>query len=1350
MVARRPASLGGAVDVCRFLVEELGANVDEETPRWKQSPLFYAARSSTPEVIAYLLGRRADVNHLDANMQAPLFYAAAAGNASTLRELLARHADPNQQDRYGQTALFYAAKTEGADGASSQQNCSNDGRSVSSSTSICGAGSHECLQVLLEAVVKTEARERHCWNVRDVHGRTPLFYAARCGGVTSCLLLIAAACGVNDVDHLGQSALFYAASSGQAQRVRLLLKLKALADLQDKARQTPLFWAARRGHIDACRVLVSVGGANPHLCDVTGRSAAHIANDLKCQVDAGSADPEEKAALSREFAELFGPERDNLQDDAPASGDVGSGEASDGEDVVSSTSETMVVHRVSRCAAGVGGGSCSVGDIDRTAPPSAKRQCAAEGRSQIIGKPIELEPPWSVSQTSQGRVAVRGGSDRGCNLNGTVGLDGTSGSCSSNVADQNAAIMAAVAAVGSVTPVESRGGGVVDAATNRVVRLSRGSSPGRSRDRSFGKQGVATRRANGGNIGGGCGKAHRGGSGGRDLASAEVAEASGAVLDPDFPREGSATTEDISLDHAQFADLRFAVVHSAPHVVRQIVADATLPWAALKASTRGTLIQKFVSLSLRRPNLARDSLEVCQLLIGEGGLEPTEGAVAAKRLGLTLFEAARFGNSNVCKLLISQHCSVNSVSSCGRAPLAAAAEAGYASLCQDLLDMGAEVDKVDYAGQTPLFLAAHSCTKCVQELVASLAAPDAEDAAGRTPIFVAARAGADDSVRLLAKARANVNKVDCEGKSPLFFAILESRASTASIILNECGAHDSGRIDVGGVDIVELARSRGFTEIAAQLEFDRSKREALRRELVLAAETGTADEISRLIAQAAPEMGRSPVQASGFASAVGVVHEPSPLHLASARSDAAAEACCKVLLSSLGANPNILDANRQTPLFGAARSGRPECVTMLLSARCDPFLGDEKNELPVFAAARASRPDVLRMLLETRTGLRAVKRKNVSGQTAIFAAADPQTSDMASPASARRNFVDACGPTSFSFARDAVCVLLLLEKRADIGHLDAFGQTAFFVAAAKGREAVINVLVEEARACGRIELLEHRSSKTGQSVLHCAVGEALRLLIEARAALETRDNQGQTPLLVAACRGDMDAMAALAKAKADVNARDVNGQSALLFAAMQAPLESVRLLLSRRADATARNAQSHSALELARRDVNRGDVAAYFSELEEVAMPLCANGHSSNLRIAKAVSVNKKGRIRKAPVAGKPNKILGKGKTRVRQSAKRMRYDRRKPEQATLVATSKSSTVDQHKLPGTCFTSLLEAQGLSIYRDALQEAGYDDIVLLSKLADEEIKEMLEVAGIVKPGHQVKFRLLFDALRRSLV
>lgn len=174
-----------AVDICRFLVEEVGVRVTGEEG---VKALHAVAAQGNAEVCDYLLSLGLDVDQRDSAGRSALFAAAARGRNAALQTLLSRRADPSITDvEKQQTALFHAVRAE----------CLS------------------CVKMLLSA--------RAASNHADRNGQSPLFFAAMSGKEDVVRLLLASNADTAATDSRGRSALFYAVHQSRLAVSRLLL-----------------------------------------------------------------------------------------------------------------------------------------------------------------------------------------------------------------------------------------------------------------------------------------------------------------------------------------------------------------------------------------------------------------------------------------------------------------------------------------------------------------------------------------------------------------------------------------------------------------------------------------------------------------------------------------------------------------------------------------------------------------------------------------------------------------------------------------------------------------------------------------------------------------------------------------------------------------------------------------------------------------------------------------------------------------------------------------------------------------------------------------------------------------------
>lgn len=104
------ASFGASLPYIKFLVEELGADVNK-ADRDQITPLMEAAASENINVVSYLVSKNADVNALNKLGADPLTIALASGEAALARILLQNGSNPNLKwNKMNLTHLMNAAR----------------------------------------------------------------------------------------------------------------------------------------------------------------------------------------------------------------------------------------------------------------------------------------------------------------------------------------------------------------------------------------------------------------------------------------------------------------------------------------------------------------------------------------------------------------------------------------------------------------------------------------------------------------------------------------------------------------------------------------------------------------------------------------------------------------------------------------------------------------------------------------------------------------------------------------------------------------------------------------------------------------------------------------------------------------------------------------------------------------------------------------------------------------------------------------------------------------------------------------------------------------------------------------
>lgn len=181
--------------------------------------------------------------------------------------------------------------------------------------------------------------------------------------------------------------------------------------------------------------------------------------------------------------------------------------------------------------------------------------------------------------------------------------------------------------------------------------------------------------------------------------------------------------------------------------------------------------------------------------------------------------AAACGKADCVQVLIGAGAKIESRDNQGWTPLMFAAQEGFPEVVDILLAAGARVDATDDMDRSVLMQAARcGQAQITRQLITAGADPNAEAFCGTviTPLIVAATSGADEVIRILVDAGADVDFLDLkEGYTALMMAAQMGHADTVRLLL-QLGASVGLQTEFC-ITAMHMARRGGHAHIEAIL-----------------------------------------------------------------------------------------------------------------------------------------------------------------------------------------------------------------------------------------------------------------------------------------------------------------------------------------------------------------------------------------------------------------------------------------------------------------------------------------------------------------------------------------------------
>jgi ankyrin len=601
-----------------------------------------------------------------------------------------------------------------------------------------------------------------------------------------------------------------------------------------------------------------------------------------------------------------------------------------------------------------------------------------------------------------------------------------------------------------------------------------------------------------------------------------------------------------------------------------------------------------------RPNLSTDRAELSLAMSSPRSTQRSEVFHALlqhdadvnacdESVGFPLASAVACGDEEIVNTLLAKGAEVNAVDNQQRIAIQVAAFNGYDTIVRKLLEHKADVN---LSGGIALISA---CSKGHREVIRTLlkngaiicqrpelqcsrnaleAACYRDDEESLELLLehlndptilgqcfgLACGSGKIDLVKILLKHKAEVNRLDDRGQTPLYYAVLSDRSESSKLIdiLIEAGAVLDNVDKRGQTPVMEAVIGGTVKIYGARID--------VKGHLEVLLRAGAKTNVQNVDGKTAL------LQASKYGEL----------------------AACKLLIDA-GAKTEVQDVNGRAALHYAAKYKELAICTMLVEAGAKIETQDFINSnTALHYAVKNGDLDICTMLLEARakTDIQAL-----DGNTALhYAAWDDclEICAMLVEAGVDIDIQGKHGKTALlqaaKFGQLAACKMLI-EAGAKTDIQEKNRETALHRAARSSCLELCTMLV----AAGADTTIQNAS---GEIALHiaAALGGQLsmcRVLIEAGANINVQDNAGYTALHCAAWSGHLEICTILVDANVEVNIQGNNGETALHVAALGGRLSVCDLLMGAGANLDACNDRGLTPLQVAE-EKNNSEVVALF------------------------------------------------------------------------------------------------------------------------------------------------------------
>ncbi|XP_076435552.1 uncharacterized protein LOC143275371 [Babylonia areolata] len=559
-----------------------------------------------------------------------------------------------------------------------------------------------------------------------------------------------------------------------------------------------------------------------------------------------------------------------------------------------------------------------------------------------------------------------------------------------------------------------------------------------------------------------------------------------------------------------------------------------------------------------------------------------------------VFESMRdLGKIEVQLLLLQGVISVNDKDRVGRTGLLVACSGGCCDIADLYIELGADVSvcvqprgffttgTITFMNEccTPLHYACKNGMVHTVELLiehqADVTSTRKEATALHFACLCSSHTASADITCLLLQAGADVNAVDRNGNTPLFYAVSNDHTDAADLLIRH-GADVKARNERGetplgiavkrcDADTADLLLRHG-ADVNTQTESGDTL-------LMFAARRGLSDTAEVLIRH-------------GADIKAGNEWGDTPLHCALLENQPGMADC----LIRHGADVNCENSYGETPLLYAVMWCDTDTFQHMIRHGAEVNSETKNGDTPLMFAARRGLSDTAEVLIRHGAD---INKRNKRGNTPLHSALlenHPDTADCLIRHGADVICKNKEGETPLLYAVkrcNAVTAEHLILHGADVNTERVRGDTLLMFTAREDLSDTAEVLIRHGADI-------KAGNEWGDTPLHCALLEnhpgMADCLIRHGADLNCKNKQGETPLVYAVISCNADTVGQLIRHGADVNTETESGDTPLMCAVRRGLSDTAEVLIRHGADINKRNPWGSTPLHCALR-MNHPDVA---------------------------------------------------------------------------------------------------------------------------------------------------------------